>query len=101
MIAACRQAGMGLRAQSLIHRQPGRGREGERQRDIEMERDRLTGRTRETDTLRVSETDRQTDRQTAFEISKSTLSDTPPPTRPHLLILPKWFHSQAAKCSNI
>jgi hypothetical protein len=29
--------------------------------------------------------------QESFETSKLTLSDTPPPTKPHLLVLPKQF----------
>jgi hypothetical protein len=34
-----------------------------------------------------------------FEPSKPTLSNTPPPTRPYLLILPKQFLQLGTKCS--
>lgn len=36
-----------------------------------------------------------------FKTSKSTLSDTPPPTMPYHLILAKQFHSLVTKHSNI
>ena len=36
-----------------------------------------------------------------LETSKPTSSDTPPPTRPHLPILPKQFHQLGTKCSSM
>jgi hypothetical protein len=37
----------------------------------------------------------------SFETSKPLPSDIPPPTKPHLLILPKQFHQLGTKYSNI
>lgn len=36
-----------------------------------------------------------------LETSKPALSDTPPPTRPHLLSLPKQFYRLGTKYSNV
>jgi hypothetical protein len=36
----------------------------------------------------------------SFEPSKPAPTDTPPPRRPHLLILPKPFHQRETKYSN-
>jgi hypothetical protein len=35
-----------------------------------------------------------------YQNSKPTSSDTPPPARPHLLILPKQFHQLGTEYSN-
>lgn len=37
----------------------------------------------------------------ALETSMPTLSDTPPPIRPHLLVLPKQFHRLGPKHSSL
>jgi hypothetical protein len=41
---------------------------------------------------RHEETQRDWEWEDAFKTSKPTPSGTPPPTKPHLLILPKQFH---------
>jgi hypothetical protein len=38
---------------------------------------------------------------TFFEILKPTLNNTLPPTRPHLLILPKQFHQLGTEQSKV
>lgn len=36
----------------------------------------------------------------SFEISKRAPSNRPPPTKPHLIILPKQYHQQGTQCTN-
>jgi hypothetical protein len=58
------------------------------------ERERGGGREREGERERL-------DLVMAFETSKLTPNDTPPPTRTDLLILPQQFHQLGTKHSNI
>ena len=42
-----------------------------------------------------------TQEEWSFETAKPTPRDTPPPTRPHLLVLPKQFHQLGTKIKHM